>query len=127
MISGIVLLLSFKPKSIDSRYIQALSLMFAAFIILGLDAFLFGLVTGDSTAVIGNVSACRRTWTEAMFAAGLLGIGAVAIVVGFVLLFDAYFSNGAQRSSDPEWQPSLKMLETLCNAIRGGVAVKATA
>jgi hypothetical protein len=123
MISGIVLLLSFKPKSMGSRYIQALSLMFAAFIVLGLDAFLFGLVTGDSTAVIGKVSACRRTWTEAMFAAGLLGIGAVAIVVGFVLLFDAYFSNGAQRGPDPEWKASLDMLETLCNAIRGGVAV----
>jgi len=124
MISGIVLLLSFMPSSTNPRYIQALSLMFAAFIVLGLDAFLFGVVTGDSTAVIGKVSACRRTWTEAMFAAGLLGIGAVAIVVGFVLLFDVYFSNSVQRGSDwQEWRASLKMLETLCNAIRGGVAV----
>jgi hypothetical protein len=38
-------------------------LLFAAFVTLGLDAYLFGLVTGDSTNILGKVSACRRTWT----------------------------------------------------------------
>jgi hypothetical protein len=52
-----------------------------------------------------------------MFAAGLLGIGAVAIVVGFVLLFDVYFSNGAPHGpeSESEWERrvSLSTLKTL--------------
>jgi hypothetical protein len=123
MINGIILLLSRKPTQMSPRYVQALSLLFAAFVILGLDAFLFGLVTGDSTAIIGKVSACRRAWTEAMFAAGLLAIGAVAIVVGFVLLFDAYFSDLWKGKYESEWGTSLRMLETLCNAIRVGVAI----
>lgn len=50
--------------------VQALSLLFAAFVVLGLDAYLFGLVTGDA----GQLTR-RRAWTEAMYAAGLLGVG----------------------------------------------------
>lgn len=118
MINGIILLLSRKPTQMSPRYVQALSLLFAAFVVLGLDAYLFGLVTGDSMKII----ACRRIWTEAMFAAGLLAIGSVAIIVGFVLLFDAFFNDVMKGQPGSEWGASLKMLETLCNAIRGGVA-----
>ena len=123
MINGIILLLSRKPEEMNAKYIQALSLLFSAFIILGLDAYLFSLVTGDSTDIIGKVSACRRAWTEAMFAAGLLAIGAVAIVVGFVLLFDAYFCSDLKNESKLSYGNSLKLLSNLCNAIRVGVAV----
>jgi hypothetical protein len=119
MINGIILLLSRKPTQMSPRYVQALSLLFAAFVVLGLDAYLFGLVTGDSMKII----ACRRIWTEAMFAAGLLAIGSVAIIVGFVLLFDAFFKDVMKGQPESEWRASLKMLESLCNAIRGGVAV----
>ena len=121
MINGIILLLSRKPAEMSAKYIQALSLLFAAFIILGLDAYLFSLVTGDSTEIIGKVSACRRAWTEAMFAAGLLAVGTVAIVVGFVILFDAYFRSGMKTQSG--YDDSLTMLSRLCNVIRVGVAI----
>jgi hypothetical protein len=120
MINGMVLVLGRKPEEMQAAYVQAVSLMFAAFVVLGLDAYLFGFVTGDT-----NVSACRRAWTEAMFAAGLLGIGAVAIIVGFVVLFDAYLSRAKQdgRDSDKQdWKESLRLLQRLCNVLRRAVA-----
>jgi hypothetical protein len=121
MINGMVLVLGRKPEEISAGYVQAVSLMFAAFVALGLDAYLFGFVTGDSN----DVSACRRVWTEAMFAAGLLGIGAVAIVVGFVMLFDAYLGTAKQDGQDSDKQDrkdSLYFLQALCNVLRRAVA-----
>ena len=83
MFGGIVLLLGQRSTS---RRLQAMSLMLAAFVVLGLDAYLFGLVTGETAAL------CRRQWTEAMIAAGLLGVGVVAIVCGLGLLLNSYIS-----------------------------------
>jgi hypothetical protein len=120
MINGMILVLGRKPTAMTARYVQAVSFMFAAFFVLGLDAYLFGLVTGDSTQIIDNVSACRRTWTEAMFAAGLLGIGAVAIIVGFVILFDTDLSSVRQDRQDL-WK-ALQMLKGLCLFLRRVVA-----
>ena len=120
MINGIILVLG-NTTVMRGEYVQALALMFAAFVALGLDAFLFGIVTGESTKVIDGVTACRRAWTESMFAAGLLGIGAVAIVVAFIVLFSAYLPNVQHAGS--EWMPSLEMLDRLSSLIRGGVAV----
>lgn len=125
MINGIVLILANKPSEMKSEFIQALALLFSAFVALGLDAYLFGLVTGDSTSIVGKVSACRRAWSEAMLAAGLLGIGAVVIVASFVILFT--FSIPSSRESvygPPHYLgEAIRMLEGLSNALRAGVAV----
>jgi len=129
MLNGIVLLLGSDKTATRAGYVQALSLLFTAFIALGLDAYLFGMVTGDTTAVIRSViphvSACRRAWTEAMLAAGLLGVGTVAIVAGFVFLFAVYF--GDQRRSryyhHAQLASSLDLLVLLCNAVRAGVTL----
>ena len=126
MINGIVLVLGRRPEEMTGEYIQAVSLLFAAFVALSLDAYLFGFVTGDTN----NVSACRRVWTEAMFAAGLLGIGAVAIIVGFVMLFDAYLGTAKQDGRDSDGQDSdererkdsLRLLQAVCNVLRRTVA-----
>ena len=125
MINGIVLVLAYKPSEMKAEYIQALALLFAAFVALGLDAFMFGLVTGDSTDIMGKVSACRRTWTEAMLAAGLLGIGAVVIVASFVILFTFSIPGSHESAYGPPHflGEAIRMLERLCNALRGGVAV----
>jgi hypothetical protein len=122
MITGIILVLG-NTTVMKPEYVQALTLMFAAFVALGLDAFLFGIVTGESTQVTEGVTACRRAWTEAMLAAGLLGVGAVAIVVAFIVLFSAYFSDAKREGSIWEWEDSLGMLERFSGLIRGGVAV----
>jgi hypothetical protein len=125
MLNGIILLLGNRTMAAAAGYVQALSLLFAAFVALGLDAYLFGLVTGDGTRVIGTVSACRRTWTEAMFAAGLLGIGTGAIIVGFVFLFAVYFEDArrGKKEEEDDFTRSLDMLETLCNFLRAGVTL----
>jgi hypothetical protein len=87
MINGIVVLLSTTPATRQrAGYVQGAGLLFTALVTLGLDAYMFGLVTGDLTA-----QGCRRAWTEAMFAAGLLGLGAVSVVVAVVFLLGVFF------------------------------------
>jgi MFS family permease len=87
--------------------VRALALLLAAFVALGLDSYLFGLVTGDSS--------CNRAWTEAMLAAGLLGIGAVAIIAGFGLLVAEYVSGNDRES--------VTLLRTLFDFLRVGVVL----
>jgi len=106
MLNGIIVLLSRNLETF--RQVRALGLLFAAFVALGLDSYLFGLVTGDSV--------CGRAWTEAMLAAGLLGMGAVAIIAGFGLLVAEYVPRGEERAE------SVKMLQVLFNVLRAGVA-----
>jgi hypothetical protein len=105
MLNGIVVLLS--QKISEFAKVRALGLLFTAFVALSLDSYLFGLVTGDSS--------CRQAWSEAMLAAGLLGMGAVAIIAGFGLLVAEYVP--AKGNTD-----SVRMLKTLFNFLRGGVA-----
>jgi hypothetical protein len=94
MLNGIVVLLSRQPEPGQRvGYLQGASLLFAAFVTLGLDAFLFGLVSGDQTRI-----ACRRAWSEAMFAAGLLGLGTVAVVVSIVFLLGVFFARAAEAA-----------------------------
>jgi hypothetical protein len=129
MLNGIVLLLSTGTTARQAGYVQALSLLFTAFVALGLDAYLFGMVTGDTTKIIRSVTpavtACRRTWTEAMLAAGLLGIGTVAIIAGFVFLFAVYFRSHPHVRDDPKstLSSSLDLLVLVCSAVRAGVAL----
>jgi hypothetical protein len=128
MLNGIVLLLSRRSdRTQGAGYAQAAALLFTAFIALGLDSYLFGLVTGDHA-----VPACRRAWTEAMFAAGLLGLGAVAVVAGIVFLLGVLLavSQKAEATSrrrnaagdDYSITESRDLLADLCNVLRPGVA-----
>jgi hypothetical protein len=114
MLNGVAVLLGRTEKG--PRFIQALTLLFAAFVALGLDAYLWGLVTGE-----GSAAPCGRSWTEAMFAAGPLAIGAVAIIAGFTLLFDIYIKS--EKSEDKATSESIRLLGNLLNALRGGVTI----
>jgi hypothetical protein len=143
MLNGIVVLLSRQPDRAQRiGYVQAASLLFGAFVTLGLDSFLFGLVTGDTSQV-----ACRRAWSEAMVAAGLLGLGTVTVVVSIVFLLGVFFEptvrtavagahegpgGGAQagepgppddgRDEDSVWK-SNNLLNALCSLLRPAVAL----
>jgi hypothetical protein len=116
MLNGVAVLLGREKKG--PRFIQALTLLFAAFVALGLDAYLWGLVTGE-----GSAAPCGRSWTESMFAAGPLAIGAVAIIAGFTLLFDIYVKS--EKSEDKTTSESIRLLGNLLNALRGGVTIVA--
>jgi hypothetical protein len=141
MLNGIVVLLSRQPERHQRvGYFQSASLLFAAFVALGLDSFLFGLITGDQPEV-----ACRRAWTEAMYAAGLLGVGTVAVVVSIVFLLGVFFDpavrlaesrkeapegsapKSAEASEEPEEgkaeRESNDLLALLCSLLRMGVAL----
>jgi hypothetical protein len=114
MINAIILLLGTKDMTARAGYVHALTLLFTAFIALGLDSYLFGLVTGEGA----GASQCRRAWTEAVLAAGLLGIGTVAIIAGFVFLFAVYFSDNTN-----DLGASLHLLQDVCTLVRTGVVV----
>jgi hypothetical protein len=138
MLNGIVVLLSRQPGPGQRvGYFQSASLLFAAFVALGLDSFLFGLITGDQTPV-----ACRRAWTEAMFAAGLLGVGTVAVVVSIVFLLGVFFDPAIRlarsRTQAPEGSAGMSpeeadeedaikksndLLAMLCSLLRPSVAL----
>jgi len=136
MLNGIVVLLSRQPESGQRvGYFQSASLLFAAFVALGLDSFLFGLITGDQAGV-----ACRRAWTEAMFAAGLLGVGTVAVVVSIVFLLGVFFDpairlsrkeaaegSAAKSAEEAEEEEAIRksndLLAMLCSLLRPGVAL----
>ena len=107
LLNGIVVFLIRGTDTFEQ--VRALSFMFAAFVALALDSYLFGLVSGDHT--------CQRAWTEAMLAAGLLGIGAVAIIAGFGLMVAAYIDTHKIRCG------SKRMLEDLFKFLRIGVAI----
>jgi hypothetical protein len=119
MINGIILVLGNISDKMRDGYVQGLSLLFAAFVALGVDAFLFSVATGENTQVLqDNVGVCRRAWTEAMFGAGLLAVGTTAIIAGFIFLFTAYLSKPQGVSRE-----SINMLKTLCNGVRAGLAI----
>ena len=77
--AGIVLLLSVQAERI--RRANALVVLGSAFLVLAFDAFMFGVIAGERV--------CGRAWTETMFAAGLLGLGALGIFSGLCWLIDA--------------------------------------
>ena len=81
--AGLVMLLG--ERRPGPTRVRTIGLFFAAFIVLGLSSYLFGLVTGDTQA-----DACKRAWTETVVASGLLGLGAVAMVSGIAWLLAAY-------------------------------------
>jgi hypothetical protein len=141
MLNGIVVLLSRQPEPGQRvGYFQSASLLFAAFVALGLDSFLFGLITGDQAEV-----ACRRAWTEAMYAAGLLGVGTVAVVVSIVFLLGVFFDpavrlakarkeapegsapKSAEEAGEAEEEEEIRqsndLLAMLCSLLRMGVAL----
>ncbi|WP_250038215.1 hypothetical protein [Paractinoplanes maris] len=81
--AGLVMLLS--ERRPGPTRVRTIGLFCAAFIVLGLASYLFGLVTGDT-----DPAACKRAWTETVVASGLLGLGAVAMVSGIAWLLAAY-------------------------------------
>lgn len=77
--AGIVLLLSTHRD--HDRRANALVVFGGAFLVLAIDAFLFGVVSGERI--------CGRVWTEMVFAGGLFGLGALDIFAGICWLIDA--------------------------------------
>jgi hypothetical protein len=63
------------------KHARALGLFCAAFVILGFDSHLFGVISGTTLD-----RACSRVWTEDITASGLLGVGAMAIITGIIWL-----------------------------------------
>ncbi|GAA2638277.1 hypothetical protein SMC26_22850 [Actinomadura fulvescens] len=108
--TGIVLLLT--QRSLGILRVRTLSLFFAAFFVLALDSYQWGLMAGDNV----DVRACNRIWTEAEIASGLLGLGAVAIIngVGWLLAAHLQQEGSQQEESQTEHQQVVRQLEVLC-------------
>ena len=107
--AGIVVLLSQPRPETDqtaqqagSDRLRALIPFIATFIAMGLNAYVFGLISGEAG------DACRRVWTATVIASGMLAIGTVATICGLVLLVRAYLARHNLSDSD---KPQLANLE----------------
>lgn len=107
--AGIVVLLSQPRPETDraaqqagSDRLRALIPFIATFIAMGLNAYVFGLISGEAR------DACRRVWTATVIASGMLAIGTVATICGLILLVRAYLARHNLSDSD---KPQLANLE----------------
>ena len=81
-----------KARSIQD--VQTVSLFVVSFIVLGLDSFIWSIVSG-SRPVVGLTEVmveqppelCGRVWSQAIIAVGMFGLGAIAMVCNITSLF----------------------------------------
>ena len=78
----------------SAQDVQTISLFTAAFIILGLNSFIWGVVAGSRAltelGVAGGVGPSElrsRVWSQAIIAVGMLSLGAIAMVCNITSLF----------------------------------------
>lgn len=84
--TGILLLLG----QSGLKHLQTLGLFCPAFIALAFDSHMFGVVTGGE-----NDPYCARVWSGGMAAAGMLGVGAMAVVTGLSWLLASHFETAS--------------------------------
>ncbi len=113
--AGVIVLLS-QPRphtstgaqQSGSARLRALIPFFATFVAMGLNAYVFALLTGES----GDQS-CRRVWTATAVASGMLAIGTVAAVSGIILLVRAYLAREDLTTSDTRQLSNLERMLTV--------------
>ncbi|MEV6524417.1 hypothetical protein AB0M43_20890 [Longispora sp. NPDC051575] len=88
--------------------LPALVPFFATFVAMGLNAYVFGLLAGEEPA-----DSCRRVWTAAAVASGMLAIGTVAALCGIVLLIQAYLDRENLSRGDTRQLNYLERLLTV--------------
>jgi hypothetical protein len=103
----IIVLLTTQPqhRASASERLRALVPFVATFVAMGLNAYVFGLLSGEQPE-----DSCRRVWTATVVASGMLAIGTVAAVCGIVLLVRAYLAREHLEDSEA---PHLSNLERL--------------
>jgi hypothetical protein len=114
--TGIVLLFGRR----GARSTQALGLFCAAFVVLGFDSLLYGLISGE-----GSDHFCARVWSEGMAAAGMLAVGAMAIITGISWLLASHMEEVAEPHEDSLKDRSAKVidLDRLVRLMAYGVGV----
>src|SRR5918999_190540 len=113
--TGIVLLLT--QRSLNSLRVRTLTLFVAAFLVLSLDSYQWGLMAGDSV----DTKACNRLLVEGEIASGLLAVGAMAIISGINWLLASHLKSHPSATEQNESEPDLGerqrviwQLEVLC-------------
>lgn len=122
--AGIVVLLGQPRPPTDQAAQQAASDRFrallpfiAAFVTMGLNGYVFGLISGE------NAASCRRAWTATVIASGMLAIGTVATVCGLILLVRAYLARHNLGDSDKPQLASLERVLRVTLRLTGVVAI----
>jgi len=101
--SGIVMLFALRgPKCT-----KALSLFCTTFILLEVDSYLFGLVSGDT-----QDPHCTRVWSEGMAACGMFAVGTAGLFSGICWLLSVRVDSVAPTSSD-DHGPRLDLIGSL--------------
>ncbi|MGY0236459.1 hypothetical protein [Longispora urticae] len=100
-----------------SARLRALVPFFATFVAMGLNAYVFGLLAGEEPT-----DSCRRVWTAAAVASGMLAVGTVAAVCGIVLLIQAYLARENLGGTDVRQLGNLERMLTVCIRLLAVVA-----
>jgi hypothetical protein len=113
VLTGLIVLLVERLRQFNRALVPALMLFFAGFVGLGLNSYIFALVSGESA------DACRRVWTAASVSSGLLAAGVVAAVGGVVLLVHSYVTSIAGMSPAGDRAVASQQFELLRKLLRG--------
>lgn len=92
LFTGMVLLFGRKGQA----YLQTIALYAAAFLSLGLDSYLFSLITGIRPAAVGkevSADACLQAWAQGMPASGLLATGGTALACGIGWMLSTHLTS----------------------------------
>jgi hypothetical protein len=101
----------------DRMRIRAIGLFTAVFVVLGVVGYLFNRVAGSDLS-----KGCHLIWTQEMMAAGVLGIGAIALASGIVWVHAVYIGQDTTQKSDTP-QEEVDTLASLMRVVIYGVAV----
>lgn len=95
VLTGLIVMLVERGRhQLGPLLVPGLTLFFAGFVSLGLNAYVLALVSGEAA------DACRRVWTSTAISSGMLACGVIAAIGGVTLLVHAYLStlgNGAEQ------------------------------
>ncbi len=113
MLTGLIVLLVERRRHFHPMLVPGLTLFFSGFISLGLNAYVFALVSGEAPG------ACRRIWTAAAVSSGMLATGVIAAVGGVTLLIHAYLAALTDRAEDAEQENAAYQFGLLRRLLRG--------
>ncbi len=111
----------------SAQDVQTISLFTAAFIILGLNSFIWGMVAGSRALMepgvaggVGSSELCGRVWSQAIIAVGMLSLGAIAMVCNIASLF--LWQQSAVLNEGDRWYLQAFLLIVSAAAVVGVIA-----
>ncbi|QIS20587.1 hypothetical protein [Nocardia terpenica] len=125
LFTGIVLLFGRRERV----HLQIIALFAAGFMSLGLDSYMFSMITGIRPLVQGkgiSESACLQAWAQGMPASGLLAVGGTSLVCGLGWMLSTHQTEAAQKQESGTLRPVDNYASYLTGWMSAGVILTTT-